>query len=140
MTELAYQWAFQIDQFAARLENLLMAGVALNTVLILLLAILVLLRLRRNTRLLRAFQQDRNFAETSRESLMEQARERVGQLLPAALGRGVIALNRTFLRSDLREHIVSLSRKGFAAADIARACSIPESDVNVLLGFARLQK
>src|SRR5262245_61069990 len=118
-------------------DGLLMGGLLLDTVLLVLLALFVFLRFRRTTHLLQTFQQERylglsvNQAATTRQPAAD---------VTSASKRTAAALNRALLKSELREHVVTLSRKGFAAPDIARVCSIPESDVNVLLGFARLHR
>src|SRR5438874_2211370 len=106
-------------------DNLLMAGIIVNSVLLALLALFVYLRFRRTARVFQLFQHDWDSAQSDHQHLVDEARARVGELapVPAAGRRSTGAMNRAILKSELREHIVTLGKKGFAAPDIARACS-----------------
>src|SRR5262245_41660015 len=98
--------------FASPVDYLLMASLTVHTILLLMLGVFFFYKFRRMSQLLDAFQHE--------------------SLTSAGGRRSVSALNRALLKSEVRDHVASLSKKGLPARDIARACSIPESDVNVL--------
>jgi hypothetical protein len=94
------------------------------------------------SRMLNSLQKDWDSAESSHKSLVNQAKEHVSKLAPAK-AEFTQPLNGSSSRSvtfDIRNQIVAMGRKGFTAGDIARACAMPEADVDVLLGLARIQR
>ncbi len=93
------------------------------------------------SRLLDSLKKDWDSAESTHISLLKQAREHVSKLAPKPepVKAAAIADDRP-VTFDTRNQVVAMGRKGFTAADIGRACGMPEADVDVLLGLARLQR
>lgn len=95
-------------------------------------------------RLLDSLKKDWESAELNHNSLLKQAKEHVTKLTPAPAAAAAMPGPSLFgsrsVSFDMRNQVVSMGRKGFSAADISRACSMPEADVDVLLGFARIQR
>lgn len=46
----------------------------------------------------------------------------------------------TLVTLDTRNQVVAMGKKGFSPADIGKACSLAEGEVEVILGVARLQR
>ena len=94
------------------------------------------------SRLLDSLKKDWDSAESTHKSLLTQAKEHVSKLTPAK-AEPTIAISgggRGGVTFDTRNQIIAMGRKGFTAGDIARACAMPEADVDVLLGMARIQR
>lgn len=94
------------------------------------------------SRLLDSLKKDWDSAESSHKSLLTQAKEHVSRLSTAKPepAMAVSGGGRGSVTFDTRNQIIAMGRKGFTAGDIARACAMPEADVDVLLGMARLQR
>jgi hypothetical protein len=91
--------------------------------------------------LLQSLQKDWASADLNHSRLLDQATERVTKLSsPAVLAPSTPSSTPRSVSFDTRNQVIAMGRKGFSAADIARACSMPEADVAVLLGFARIQR
>jgi hypothetical protein len=91
--------------------------------------------------LLQSLQKDWASAELTHSRMLDQAKEHVTKLsVPAAVPPAPPSTTPRSVSFDTRNQVIAMGRKGFSAADIARACSMPEADVDVLLGFARIQR
>ena len=93
--------------------------------------------------LLSSLKQDWASAETTHRSFLDQAKEQVSKLAPAPSTSVAAAAAVGTPRSvtfDTRNQVIAMGRKGFSTPDIARACAMPEADVDVLLGLARIQR
>jgi ABC-type phosphate transport system permease subunit len=91
-------------------------------------------------KLLNSLKKDWESAETTHKDMLTQAREHVSKLTPVPTVLNATAGSARSVNFDLRHQVMAMGRKGFQTADIARACAIPEADVDVLLGLARIQK
>jgi hypothetical protein len=92
-------------------------------------------------RLLRIVQQDWNSAQTSHASLLTEARDHVTKLSVSKPAKAfAITSNRPAVNVDLRHQVIAMGKKGFSTSEISRSCGLPESEVGVLLGLARLEK
>ena len=91
-------------------------------------------------RLLDSLKKDWESAETTHKDMLTQAREHVSKLTPAPTAFNAAAGSARSVNFDTRHQVIAMGRKGFQTADIARACAIPEADVDVLLGLARIQR
>ena len=89
--------------------------------------------------LLDSLKKDWDSAEESHSKLLKQAKDHVSKLTPAAPSSAISSTARS-VTFDTRNQLIAMSRKGFAPGDIARACAMPEADVDVLLGLARIQR
>jgi hypothetical protein len=91
--------------------------------------------------LLRSLRKDWESAEENHSQLLKQAKDHVSKLAPAkAASPAVMAAGPRSVTFDARNQVIAMGRKGFSAADIARACAVAEADVDVLLGLARIQR
>lgn len=91
--------------------------------------------------LLQSLQNDWASAEFNHSKLLDQAKEHVTKLsVPAPVASSAVSTTPRSVSFDTRNQVIAMGRKGFSAADISRACSMPEADVDVLLGFARIQR
>ena len=91
-------------------------------------------------RLLDSLKKDWESAETTHKDMLTQAKEHVSKLTPIPAPLNIGAGSARSVNFDLRHQVTAMGRKGFQTVDIARACAIPEADVDVLLGLARIQK
>ena len=91
-------------------------------------------------RLLESLKKDWESAETTHKDMLTQAKEHVSKLAPVPTPLNVGAGSARSMNFDLRHQVMAMGRKGFQTGDIARACAIPEADVDVLLGLARIQR
>jgi len=110
---------------------------------ILILAVLLYVyhKFRGASRLLNSLMKDWSSAESSHKSLLTQAKEHVSKFTPPASPALAVAPGGTrSVTFDTRNQVIAMGRKGFSPADIGRACAIPEADVDVLLGLARIQR
>ena len=91
--------------------------------------------------LLESLKKDWAFAEINHSKALDQAKEHVTKLAtPSNATPAVVSAGPRSVTFDARNQVIAMGRKGFTVADIARACSMPEADVDVLLGFARIQR
>ena len=91
--------------------------------------------------LLDSLKKDWESAEQNHSKLLKQAKDHVIKLAPSvAPSSAMSSMTARSLTFDTRNQVIAMGRKGFAAADIARACAMPEADVDVLLGLARIQR
>jgi len=93
------------------------------------------------TLLLESLRKDWETADLDHTTLLKQAKEHVSKLAPQPSPSGTLAVaGPRSLNFDTRNQVIAMGRKGFTATDISRACAMPESDIDVLLGLARLQR
>jgi hypothetical protein len=95
------------------------------------------------SRLLDSLRKDWESAESTHKNLLTEAKAHVSKLTPSAATTMTLAAATSGNRSvtfDTRNQVVAMGRKGFKTSDIARACALPEADVDVLLGVARIQR
>ena len=93
--------------------------------------------------LLSSLRTDWASAEASHKSLIDVAKDHVSRLAtsgPAASKPEPFLTGARSVTFDTRNQIVAMAKKGFNSVDIARACAMPEADVDVLLGMARIQR
>ena len=91
--------------------------------------------------LLESLKKDWEFAEKNHSTLLNEAKEHVSKFSPtAAAPTPAIAAGARSVTFDTRNQIIAMGRKGLSVADISRACAMPEADVDVLLGLARIQR
>ena len=91
-------------------------------------------------RLLDSLKKDWESAEVTHKDMLTQAKEHVSKLTPAPSALSAATAAARAVNFDTRHQVMAMGRKGFQTADIARACAIPEADVDVLLGLARIQR
>jgi hypothetical protein len=99
-------------------------------------------RLGSTNRLLLTFQKNWDSAEADHKTLVDEAREKLTEFSTSAPQPKPFAITpkRGSLSSEIRSQVLALGKKGFTTADIARSSGLPESDIGVLLGLARIQK
>lgn len=91
--------------------------------------------------LLQSLKKDWDSAEVTHSNLLTQAKEHVSKLTPsAAMPQASISAGARSVTFDTRNQVMAMGRKGFSAADISRACAMPEADIDVLLGLARIER
>ena len=92
-------------------------------------------------RLLERLKKDWDSAQSGHQNLLAAAKEQVRKLAPApAAAFAIAAAGTRSVTFDTRNQVIAMGRKGFVTRDIARACAMPEADVDVLLGLARIQR
>jgi hypothetical protein len=97
-------------------------------------------KFRRTSRLFESFQRQWTEAASAHKTLLSEARERVSTIAAPPPDTLAFHPRRPSLSTEARSHVVAMSRKGLQPAEIARTCGMPESAVQVVLGFARLQE
>jgi hypothetical protein len=114
---------------------------ALYGVMMLLIVAYVHSKFRKASKTLQLLQTEWTMAETKHASIVDAAQERLSKFsapapapAPAASGR------KGGIGSDIRTQIVGMAKRGIRPNDIARACGMEESEVDVVLGMARLQR
>lgn len=98
-------------------------------------------RFSASTRVLSLLKNDWADADSKHSELVDSAQERIGRLSVEFPGRAQAQppVSRT-VTSDTRTQVVSMGRKGLGLAEIARNTGLPEGEVDVLLGLARMQR
>jgi hypothetical protein len=99
-------------------------------------------KFRSANRLLVALHKDWENAQSAHLELLNEAKAKFSSLAPITVHPATPASEsrpRT-VSFDTRNQIRSMGRKGLSAADIARACSMTEAEINVLLGLSRIQE
>ena len=131
-----------MKEVASSVSMIVIYALAAQAVLFALLLSFLYFRLGSTNRLLVTFQKNWSSAEANHKTLVDEAREKLTEFSSAAPQAKQFAITpkRGSLSSEIRTQVLALAKKGFAAADIARTCGLPENDIGVLLGLARLQK
>src|SRR4029079_7169064 len=131
-----------MKEFATSASMIVVYALAAQAVLFALLHSFMYFRLGSTNRLLVTFQDNWANAEANHKTLVHEAREKLTEFSAAAPQANQFAITpkRGSLSSEIRTQVLALGKKGFTTADIARTCGLPENDIGVLLGLARLQK
>ena len=107
-------------------------------VLLLLVVAYVHAKFRAANQMLKALKHDWDSAETKHAGFIDQAQEQMTRLVtPAPVSRTPVTSDP--VNGDLRNQVTTMSKKGIPTNDIARSCGLPEGEVDVLLGLARIQ-
>jgi len=82
-------------------------------------------------------------AASTHEKLLETARHRIMSLtlapaVPTPSAAVPSAL--TGVTGDTRSQVTAMGRRGIPVSEIARSCGLPEGEIDVLLGMARMQR
>jgi hypothetical protein len=89
-------------------------------------------------RTLQMLSQDWNSAASKHAGFIDKAQEQITRL--AAPAPAVPApVSSEPLHGDVRNQVVTLGNKGMATTEIARSCGLPEGEVDVMLGLAKIQ-
>ncbi len=97
-------------------------------------------RFRTSSRVLSLLKNDWANAESRHAGLVESAQERIARLaveIPAKAPPQVITKSVT---ADMRTQVEAMGKRGLGIAEIARNTGLPEGEVDVLLGVARMQR
>ena len=104
------------------------------------------LRFRAAAKTLGFLKKDWASAQTDHMGLVEMARRRLSSLSAQQQGPKPTASTpaapapRQALNTDVRSQVAAMGKRGMAATEIARSTGLPEGDVDVLLGLARMQR
>jgi DNA-directed RNA polymerase specialized sigma24 family protein len=80
-------------------------------------------------------------AESTHADMVGTAQEKIARLsveIPKRAQAQVPAVNT--VTSDTRTQVVSMGKRGMGVSEIARNTGLPEGEVDVLLGLARMQR
>jgi hypothetical protein len=113
------------------------AALAVYGMILLMVVAYVYAKFRTANRMLKVLKQDWAHAETKHTGFIDQAREQITRLRPPTISQTTMPSDA--INGDLRNQIITMGRKGMAANEIARSCGIPEGDVDVMLGLARIE-
>jgi hypothetical protein len=111
---------------------------ALYGVMMLMLIAYVHAKFRTAAKALKRLQTDWDSASSSHQDFVGIARERLAKLQTAPTQAPTP--RHSAIGVDIRHQIVAMSKRGTAIQDIARTCGLQESEVDVILGMARLQR
>ncbi len=98
-------------------------------------------RFKMSTRVLSLLKNDWADADSKHSELVGTAQDRIARLsveMPARTQAPVLAL--AAVTSDTRTQVVAMGKRGLGLAEIARNTGLPEGEVDVLLGLARMQR
>jgi DNA-directed RNA polymerase specialized sigma24 family protein len=98
-------------------------------------------RFRMSSRVLSVLKNDWSAAESKHSELVETAQQRIARLsveMPVRAQAQPQMLSA--LTSDTRTQVVAMGKRGLGLAEIARNTGLPEGEVDVLLGLARMQR
>jgi hypothetical protein len=91
------------------------------------------------TRTLTMLRTEWDSADTRHAGFVGRAQEQISKLsVPAPAGPSASA--KPAIGFEVRNQVVAMGKKGFSSVEIARVCNLPEGEVEVLLGMARLQR
>lgn len=96
--------------------------------------LLVRAEFRRTGKMLRALKQEWDSAEGLFDTLAGEARDQLGRLAT----NSPTPRPNTTVTSDVRSSVRSMSKRGLSVTEISRTIGLPEGEVEVLLGCARL--
>ena len=88
-------------------------------------------------RTLQGLTQEWNSAATTHTGLLQNAHEGIARLAAEPVRPPVIMHPPVTL--DTRSQVVAMGKRGCSPSEIARSCGLPEGEVDVLLGLARMQ-
>jgi DNA-directed RNA polymerase specialized sigma24 family protein len=97
-------------------------------------------RFRMSSKVLALLKTDWAAAESTHADLVGTAQEKIARL---AVEIPVKAQSQPVVKtvtSDTRTQVVAMGKRGLGVAEIARTTGLPEGEVDVLLGLARMQR
>ena len=97
-------------------------------------------RFRMSSRVLSVLKNDWADADSKHSELVETAQQRIARLsveFPRVQAQQPVLKTVT---SDTRTQVVAMGKRGLGLAEIARNTGLPEGEVDVLLGLARMQR
>ena len=97
-------------------------------------------KFRTAERSLKALQKAWASAESTHMSLVETAQERITKLAAEPIVARPSPITSPTVTADTRSQVAAMGRRGIPMMEIARSCGLPEGEVDVLLGMARLQR
>ena len=129
-----------MNEFSHSMNNPLLIYTVLGVYGIVLLLLLAYVRSKFNkaARLLNDLKKDWASADSKHSGFLDHAHEQITRLAAPALATRA-PVNHDPVNHELRNQVVTMGRKGITPADIARSCGLPEGEVDVLLGLARMQ-
>jgi DNA-directed RNA polymerase specialized sigma24 family protein len=98
-------------------------------------------RFRMSSRVLSLLKNDWADADSKHSELVETAQQRIARLsveMPVRAQAEPQMLKT--VTSDTRTQVVAMGKRGLGLAEIARNTGLPEGEVDVLLGLARMQR
>lgn len=98
-------------------------------------------RFKTSSRVLSLLKNDWADAESKHAGLVETAQDRISRLsvqIPARAQAQTPVIKT--VTSDTRTQVVAMGKRGLGVAEIARNTGLPEGEVDVLLGLARMQR
>ena len=98
-------------------------------------------RFRTSLKVLALLKNDWALAESSHAGLVETAQEKIARLsleMPGKSHAQPPAIKT--VTSDTRTQVVAMGKRGLGITEIARTIGLPEGEVDVLLGLARMQR
>ena len=102
--------------------------------------IYVHLKFRKAGRLLTALQKDWTSATSIHAGMVGTAQARISRLTVKSQAVVPFASAPSAVTSDTRSQVTAMGRRGTPVHEIARSCGLPEGEVDVLLGMARIQR
>ena len=97
-------------------------------------------RFRTSSKVLGLLKTDWATAESTYAGLVETAQEKIAQLSMEIPVKASSQPVQKTVTSDTRTQVVAMGRRGLGIAEIARTTGLPEGEVDVLLGLARMQR
>jgi DNA-directed RNA polymerase specialized sigma24 family protein len=97
-------------------------------------------RFKTSAKILALLKTDWASAELTHADLVGTAQEKIAQLrleLPVKTQAQPVMKS---VNSDTRTQVVAMGKRGLGVAEIARTTGLPEGEVDVLLGLARMQR
>jgi DNA-directed RNA polymerase specialized sigma24 family protein len=102
--------------------------------------IYVHVKFRRAGRALQALTKDWASAEKLHTGLFETAQQRIASLTVESSVSTPVQAVAAPITADARSQVAAMGRRGIPISEIARTCGLPEGEVDVLLGMARMQR
>ena len=112
------------------------AALAVHGLLLMLVVTYVYSKFRTAGRSLKALKVEWNSAESRHSGFVGNAKAQISKLAVAAPPAPVPVA----VTLDTRKQVLAMGKRGLGPSEIARSCNMPEGDVDVLLGMARLQR
>lgn len=97
-------------------------------------------RFRASAKILALLKTDWAAAESTHADLVGTAQEKIARLAVEIPVKTQSQPTAKSVTSDTRTQVVSLGKRGLGVAEIARTTGLPEGEVDVLLGLARMQR
>jgi hypothetical protein len=91
-----------------------------------------------SARLLDALKHEWDSADSRHAGFVDHAQAQITRLA-AHPKQSTEAASHERVNRDIRNQVVTMGKKGISTTDIARSCGLPEGEVDVLLGMARMQ-